>query len=69
MEKTPYEEKPYYEQNNKIDYTLLKNFALNKKVKLILKYYSQFDCGEDFVLEGIIEKIQGNFFLFQKITK
>ena len=54
MEKTPYEEKPYYEQNNKIDYTLIKNFALNKKVKLILKYYSQFDCGEDFVLEGII---------------
>ena len=66
MEDTPNSEAPYYEQSKeKIDYSLIKNLALNKKIKINLDRC----IFDEFIFEGIIEKIQGDFFLLKAQKK
>ena len=66
MEDTPKSEVPYYEQSKtKIDYSLIKNLALNKKIKIQLCR----DIFGEYIFEGIIEKIQADFFLLKAQKK
>ena len=66
MEDTPKSEVPYYEQSKtKIDYSLIKNLALNKKIIIQLNR----NIFGEFIFEGIIEKIQADFFLLKAQKK